>query len=103
MKVIAHDPVASESVSLEELLRQSDVVSLHCPLTPDNRGADQRRAAQAHEAECVPDQHGSRPMIVEQDLADALNEKKLGGAGLDVLPIEPPRNGSPLMDAKTAS
>jgi glycerate dehydrogenase len=103
MNVLAHDPLAPagpDMVSLEELLRNSDVVSLHCPLTPENRGlinADRLRMMKPA-AFLINTARG--PLVVEQDLADALSAGKLGGAGLDVLPAEPPTNGSPLMNAK---
>lgn len=106
MKVIAHDPTVSapsdgtEMMSLEDLLRQADVVSLHCPLTPDNRGLinAERLALMKPSAFLVNTARG--PLVVEKDLATALNDGRLAGAGIDVLSQEPPVNGSPLMEAK---
>jgi len=106
MKVIAHDAVSMPSmddfqmVELEELLRRADVVSLHCPLTGENRGLinSERLSLMKPSAFLINTARG--PLVVEQDLADALNSGRLGGAALDVLPVEPPRNGSPLMEAK---
>jgi glycerate dehydrogenase len=103
MNILAYDPIAPtgpEMVELEDLLRQADVVSLHCPLTPDNRGLinSDRLRVMKPTAFLVNTARG--PLVVEQDLADALNAGRLGGAGLDVLPVEPPVNGSPLMSAK---
>ena len=106
MKTIAHDVAVSgtkedtEIVDLDELLRQADIVSLHCPMTPDNRGMinSARLALMKPSALLINTARG--PLVVEQELADALNAGKLGGAGLDVLPVEPPRTGSPLFGAK---
>ena len=103
MNILAHDPIAPsgpEMVGLEELLRQSDVVSLHCPLTADNRGLINAERLRLMKPSAVLINTARGPLVVEQDLADALNSGKLGGAGLDVLPAEPPKNGSPLMGAK---
>jgi glycerate dehydrogenase len=106
MNVIAHDPIVRQSpdgtelVELEDLLRRADVVSLHCPLTADNRGLmnSARLSLMKPSAFLINTARG--PLIVEQDLADALNGGTLAGAALDVLPVEPPVNGSPLMQAK---
>jgi glycerate dehydrogenase len=103
MNVIAHDPIApagAEMVGLEELLRQADVVSLHCPLTADNRGLINSERLRIMKPSALLINTARGPLVVEQDLADALNSGRLGGAGLDVLPVEPPKNGSPLLGAK---
>jgi glycerate dehydrogenase len=103
MNILAHDPVAPtgpEMVGLEELLRQSDVVTLHCPLTADNRGLINTERLRFMKPSAFLINTARGPLVVEQDLADALNSGKLGAAGLDVLPVEPPKNGSPLMGAK---
>lgn len=105
MQVIAHDPLAGagsgvEMVSLDDLLRRADVVSLHCPLTPDNRGLinSERLALMKPSAFLINTARG--PLVNEQDLAAALERGTIAGAGLDVLPVEPPVNGSPLLGAK---
>ena len=106
MKTIAHDVALSgvvedtEMTGLDDLLGRADVVSLHCPLTPDNRGMinSARIALMKPSALLINTARG--PLVSEQDLADALNAGKIGGAGLDVLPSEPPRNGSPMFGAK---
>jgi glycerate dehydrogenase len=106
MTTIAHDVAATgrvedtEMVDLDELLRRSDAVSLHCPLTADNRGMINSARISLMKTSALLINTARGPLVVEQDLADALNAGKLGGAGLDVLPVEPPRNGSPLFGAK---
>src|SRR5260370_41832260 len=89
-----------EMVELEDLLAASDVVSLHCPLTPENKGfIDSRRLSMMKpSAFLVNTSRG--PLIVDQDLADALNAGRLAGAALDVLSVEPPAETNPLLSAR---
>lgn len=106
MKVIAHDPASSISpdgiplVSLEELLQASDVVSLHCPLTPETRGMINAKRLGLMKPSAFLLNTARGPLVDEKDLAGALNSDKLGGAGIDVLPQEPPLQASPLIGAK---
>jgi glycerate dehydrogenase len=85
---------------LDELLAESDVVSLHCPLFPETKGLMNaaRLAGMKRSAFLINTSRG--PLIVEQDLADALNNGTIAGAAVDVLPVEPPVNGSPLFAAR---
>lgn len=87
------------TVSLEKLLRESDVVSLHCPLTPETKGLinSERLALMKKSAFLLNTSRG--PLIVEADLAEALHREGIAGAGLDVLSVEPPVQGSPLAAA----
>lgn len=89
-----------EWVGLEELLRQSDIVSLHCPLTPETAGmiSKERLAWMKPSAFLINTSRG--PLIAEQDLADALNEGRIAGAALDVLSVEPPSADNPLLSAR---
>jgi glycerate dehydrogenase len=105
MKVLAYDVVHSPSpgirfVGLEELFRQSDVVSLHCPLTPETRGLvnAERLGLMKPTAYLINTSRG--PVVDEQALADALNAGRIAGAGLDVLVSEPPSADNPLLGAK---
>jgi glycerate dehydrogenase len=107
MKVIAYDVMFKESpdpdvalVDLDTLFSQSDVVSLHAPLTPETNGlVNAARLAQMKpSAFLINTSRG--PIIVAQDLADALNSGRIAGAGLDVLPVEPPPADNPLLTAK---
>ena len=86
-------------VSLETLLSESDVVSLHCPLTPETKGLinSDRIRLMKQTAFLLNTSRG--PLVVENDLAKALREGRIAGAGLDVLSVEPPVQGSPLFDA----
>src|SRR5690625_1803567 len=89
-----------EWVELDELLERSDVVSLHCPLTPSTEGlinAD-RLSRMKKSAFLINTSRGQ--LIDEQDLTDALNRGQLAGAGLDVLSTEPPAADNPLLTAK---
>jgi glycerate dehydrogenase len=107
MRVWAYDAVAQKDVpagctlaDLDEVFRQSDVVSLHCPLTADNAklvNAD-RLALMKPTAFLINTSRG--PLIDEQALADALQAGRIAGAGLDVLAVEPPRPDNPLLKAK---
>src|SRR5690606_21482171 len=86
--------------TLDELLTQSDVVSIHCPLTPQTAGLINKNtlAKMKETAFLVNTSRG--PLIVEEDLATALNEGRIAGAGLDVLSTEPPPAENPLFTAK---
>ncbi len=86
-------------VSLDDLFRLSDVVSLHCPLTPETKGLvnDQRLSLMKPSAFLVNTGRGS--LIDEVALARALNEGRIAGAGLDVLSEEPPPANHPLVTA----
>jgi glycerate dehydrogenase len=87
-------------VSLEELLIRADVVSLHCPLLPETQGMihAERLQLMKHSAFLINTSRG--PLVVDQDLADALNAECLAGAAVDVLSVEPPVAGNPLLRAK---
>ena len=103
MKILAHrrspggDP---ECVDLETVLREGDVVSLHCPLTPDTKELiDARRIAlMKPSAFLLNTARGA--LVNEADLAAALNAGRLAGAGLDVLTVEPPPASNPLLTAR---
>jgi glycerate dehydrogenase len=91
---------AGQFVSLEELLRRSDVVSLHCPLTPDTKQLINavRLAWMKPAAILLNTSRGG--LIDETALAAALNEGRIGAAALDVLSVEPPTAGNVLLGAK---
>ena len=96
MRVIHYDPFSPRSVPLDDLLAQSDYVSLHCPLTDDTRNLiDARRLAlMKPNALLVNTSRG--PVIDEAALIQALKDGKIGGAALDVLSEEPPPKDHPL-------
>jgi glycerate dehydrogenase len=85
---------------LETLFRQSDVVSLHCPLTPDTQNLinAQHLAWMKSTAFLLNTSRGG--LVDEHALADALNSERIAGAGLDVLSVEPPPHDHPLLTAK---
>ncbi len=86
--------------TLNEVFAEADVISLHCPLTPDTLGLvdRERLATMKHGALLINTARGG--LVDEQDLADALNEGRIAGAALDVLSTEPPKEGNPLLAAK---
>ena len=87
-------------VDLDTLLAQSDVISLHCPLFPETRGIINRDTISRMKDGVILINNSRGPLIVEQDLADALNCGKVAAAGLDVVSTEPIRPENPLLTAK---
>jgi glycerate dehydrogenase len=87
-------------VTIQELLTRADVVSIHCPLFPETRGLVNKTTLAMMKPTAFLLNTSRGPIVVEQDLADALNEGRLAGAGLDVLSTEPPPAGNPLFTAK---
>ena len=94
------DPAHGKSLRIDDLFAQSDVLSLHCPLTPDTEKCvnAQRLKKMKDTALLVNTARG--PLIDEQALADALDSGTIAGAGLDVLSSEPPSAENPLIKAK---
>ena len=86
--------------TIPDLLRRSDVVSIHCPLFPETRGLINKDTLSLMKASAFLLNTSRGPIIVEQDLADALNAGRIAGAGLDVLSVEPPPANNPLFTAK---
>lgn len=85
---------------INEVLELADIVSIHCPLLPETKGlinAD-RLKRMKRSAFLINTSRG--PVVVEKDLAQALNDGTIAGAGLDVLSLEPPSEGNPLFTAK---
>jgi glycerate dehydrogenase len=93
-------PAGVQFTDLETLLRQSDVVSLHCPLTPPTKSFVNRERLSLMKPTAFLLNTSRGPLIDEAALADALNSERIAGAGLDVLSVEPPPAGNPLFQAK---
>ncbi|MCP5024554.1 MAG: D-2-hydroxyacid dehydrogenase, partial [bacterium] len=91
-------PAQSGRVPLDQLLPQVDILSLHCPLTPETQGliAGQELAAMKSDALLINCARGG--VVDEVALANALRTGQLGGAGVDVLTTEPPTAGNPLLE-----
>lgn len=107
MKVIAYDAwqndagrALAEYVELDELFAQSDVVVLHMPLLPFNTGIINKDNIAKMKDGVIIINNSRGQMVVEQDLADALNAGKVAAAGLDVVSTEPIRGDNPLLQAK---
>ncbi|MCL2321256.1 MAG: D-2-hydroxyacid dehydrogenase [Oscillospiraceae bacterium] len=107
MRVIAFDSNETEAgkklaeyVSLDNLLAHSDVIALHCPLFPSTEGIICRENIEKMKDGVIIINNSRGPLVVEQDLADALNSGKVYAAGLDVVSSEPIKADNPLLKAK---
>lgn len=107
MKVLAYDTFQSEAgknlaeyVELDELLKKSDVIFLHCPLFPSTEGIINKDNIAKMKDGVIIINNSRGQLIVEQDLADALNSGKVYAAGLDVVSTEPIKGDNPLLTAK---
>jgi len=107
MGVLAHDqsqvnPPAYRPFAwadLDELFARADVISLHCPLTPENVGLVNRQRLRLMKSTAYLLNTARGPLVAAEDLAEALNEGRLAGAGLDVVAHEPIRPDNPLLTA----
>jgi glycerate dehydrogenase len=107
MRVIAFDGNPSESgkqigeyVALEKLLAQSDVIVLHCPLFPETEGLINKANIAKMKDGVILLNNSRGPLVVEEDLAEALNSGKVYAAGLDVVSSEPIKGDNPLLKVK---
>lgn len=92
-----------ERVEFDELLAMSDIVSVHAPLDENTKGLFDKAAFDKMKESAIFINVGRGPIVVEQDLVDALNESKIAGAGLDVLAVEPMSEGNPLRTIKDSN
>lgn len=107
MNVIAYDSFESDEgraigqyVDLDTLLKNSDVIALHCPLFPETQGIINKDTIAKMKDGVIILNNSRGPLVVEQDLANALNSGKVYGAGLDVVSTEPIDPKNPLLTAK---
>ena len=95
-------PKGVEKADLEELLTQSDVLSLHCPLTENTREMINRQSLAKMKRGAILVNTGRGPLVNEADVADALAEGRLAGYGSDVMSSEPPKADNPLLKQPNA-
>lgn len=109
MKVMAYSSKPAEALaqegivkaeSYEQLFREADVLSLHCPLTPETSRLVNAERLAWMKPSAILINTGRGPLVDESALAEALNEGRLAAAGVDVLTQEAPRQGSPLIGAR---
>ena len=106
MRVLASSPSASPAppfvrlVELDALFRESDVVSLHCPLTPQTANLVNAHRLSLMKPTAFLLNTSRGPLVDQAALADALNSGRIAGAALDVLSTEPPPADNPMLTAK---
>ncbi|MHA4736789.1 D-2-hydroxyacid dehydrogenase [Dyadobacter sp. MSC1_007] len=88
-----------EMVPLDDIFTRSDVISLHCPLTDETREIINRESLSRMKSNAIILNTGRGPLVNEADLAEALHNGVIAGAGLDVLSTEPPKADNPLLSA----
>ena len=109
LNIVSFDPYCPEevfgrlnvgNVSFDDLLNQSDYVSIHAPLTPETENMFNMDAFKKMKATAFLINTARGPLVNTNDLAAALDEGELAGAGLDVLPNEPPAADDPIVGRK---
>ena len=108
MRVLVYDKVVDKHLesatlsyvdSIDDLYSTADIISLHCPLFEDNRGMINKMSIAQMKRGVLLINTARGPLIVEKDLADALNSGHVAGAAVDVLSSEPPQPDNPLLSA----
>lgn len=89
----------TKAQNLEQLFRESDVLSLHCPLTPETHHIINKESLGWMKTSAILINTGRGPLVDDKALADALQQGQIKAAGIDVLTQEPPRDGNPLIGA----
>ena len=109
MKVIAYTSKSAGQLpsgigkrAIDELLKESDVLSLHCPLTPETHHLINRQTLQLMKSSAILINTGRGPLVANQDVADALNAHRLGAYCADVMSEEPPQADDPLLRCEHA-
>ena len=109
MSVVAYTSKSADQLppyiqkrTLDEVLAESDVLSLHCPLTPDTQHLVNRQTLQKMKPSAILVNTGRGPLISDQDVADALNNNRLKAFCADVLTEEPPKADNPLLRCENA-
>jgi D-3-phosphoglycerate dehydrogenase len=106
INIIASDPYCPDEifsklnvkkVDLEEVLIHSDYISIHAPLTPETENMFNMDAFKKMKSSAFLINTARGPLVEINDLAEALNQGEIAGAGLDVLPEEPPARNNPLL------
>ena len=108
MNVLVYDPIPKKApdyenfrfAQMDEVLRDSDFISLHCPLLPENTGMINAETISKMKRTAFLINTARGRLIDEQALADALNSGAIAGAAVDVLSVEPPKSNNPLLKAK---
>lgn len=108
MNVLAYDENPSlhlesdklKYVKIEELLAESDVISLHCPLFESTKGIINKETINKMKQSAIIINTSRGPLINEEDLAEALNNGRISGAAVDVVSAEPIKKDNPLLTAK---
>lgn len=93
-------PPEIKKMDIDQLFSECDIISLHCPLTPETHELVNARRLSMMKSSAILINTGRGPLINEQDLADALNNNKIYAAGIDVLSTEPPYADNPLLTAQ---
>ena len=94
----AGTPAGPERVPLDKLLSESNIISVHCPLTDSTRNLIGRRELALMRKDAILINTARGGIVNETALSEALRNDEIAGAGIDVLSEEPPRDGNPLLD-----
>jgi len=105
MKVIVYTsktqlPEGMTKVTLDELFQESDILSLHCPLTNETKGLVNRERLNLMKPSAILINTSRGPVVNEADVAEALNQGRIAAFGADVVSVEPIEASNPLLNAK---
>lgn len=105
MKVLAYSskdelPEGMEKATMDELLKESDIISLHCPLTPETKALINSERLNKMKPTAILINTSRGPVVDEAAVAEALNQGRIAAFGADVVSVEPAKKNNPLLTAK---